>query len=71
MPWVRYVPGPNRDWDWEEALVDEPEDGSAPVRYQHRDAVYSFRTPDTLASLIERGKWQRAVDVDMEVDEGL
>lgn len=69
MPFVRYIPGPQMEWDWGEAFVLEPEDGARPQYYDHRGIRCHFAVP--LADLVRDGKWMRAIDPDMEVDTGL
>ena len=69
MPLVRYVPGPIPDLNWDETFVDEPEDGSEPTRYQHHGSWFGFN--ESLTRLVARGAWQRAVDPDLVMDEGL
>lgn len=69
MTRVRYVPGSRREWNWGEAWVEMPDDGSAPTHYEHRGNRFTFS--ESLACLVARQAWQRAIDPDMEVDEGL
>lgn len=66
---VRYVPGPNPDWQWGEAWVETREDGSPTGFYTHAGVRDMFR--ETLDRLVARGAWQQAIDPDLEVDEGL
>ena len=69
MEHVRYVRGARATHDWTETFVETPEDGSEPTHYWYLGNRIMFTEP--LSSLVARQAWMRAIDPDLEVDEGL
>ena len=70
MRLVRYIPRAFPTHSWDETFVEEPDDPDMTPTYYHYHGDRR-RFTESLASLVQKGKWQRAVHPDMEVDVGL
>lgn len=64
---IKYIPGPNKTWDWGECFVEEGD----PRHYYHLGIKTLFQRDMPLDKLLERGHWERAIDPELEMDVGL